>query len=381
MSSRWKTARRVLCVRLDTLGDVLMSTPAVAAIKHSLPDCSLTLLTSTAGGALADLLPDLDRFIAYDAPWMKRTAERATAEADEKLICQLAEEQFDAAVVFTAFSQSPLPAALLCYLAGIPLRAAHCRENPYQLLTDWVREREPEEQIRHEVRRQLDLVASLGYETADERLRLSVPSGASERVPSILRECGVDTRRPWLVIHPGGSAPSRRYPPELYGQIARMLQETYGMQIVFTGIEAEREIVDVARGHTPNPPPSLVGRLDLAELAALLAIAPLLLTNNTGPAHMAAALGTPVVDLYALTNPQHTPWHTPCRVLSHDVPCKNCFRSVCPFEHHRCLREVPPSAVVAAVTELLADVNLRGARASVHPWREPELVRGNMYSA
>lgn len=78
----------------------------------------------------------------------------------------------------------------------------------------------------------------------------------------------------------------------------------------------------------------------------------MLVGNNSGPAHIAAAVGTPVVDLYALTNPQHTPWMVPSRVLNHDVPCKYCYKSVCPMQHHHCLTLVEPARVVAAVQEL-----------------------------
>jgi ADP-heptose:LPS heptosyltransferase len=100
----------------------------------------------------------------------------------------------------------------------------------------------------------------------------------------------------------------------------------------------------------------LAGVLSLAETAALIRMAPIMIANNTGPAHIAAAVGTPIVDLYALTNPQHTPWHVPHRVLYHDVPCRFCYRSVCPMGHHDCLRCVEPSAVIAAAADLLAEV-------------------------
>ncbi len=93
--------------------------------------------------------------------------------------------------------------------------------------------------------------------------------------------------------------------------------------------------------------------MNLAELAALLRRAPLLISNNTGPVHVASAVGTPVVDLYALTNPQHTPWGVPCRVLSHDVSCRNCYKSICPEGHNDCLRKIPPGDVVQAALDLL----------------------------
>jgi ADP-heptose:LPS heptosyltransferase len=128
-----------------------------------------------------------------------------------------------------------------------------------------------------------------------------------------------------------------------------------GCRVVFTGGREERALVEQIQGLMSAPSISLAGELDLAELAALIARAPVLIANNTGPVHIAAAVGTPVVDLYALTNPQHTPWGVPSRVLFHEVPCRMCYKSVCPEGHHDCLRLVPPEAVVTAALELLRD--------------------------
>jgi len=85
----------------------------------------------------------------------------------------------------------------------------------------------------------------------------------------------------------------------------------------------------------------------------LIAQAQALVSNNSGPVHLAAAVGTPVVDLYALTNPQHTPWQVPARVLNRDVPCRNCLKSTCPQGHHDCLLGVPATEVTAATVQLL----------------------------
>jgi lipopolysaccharide heptosyltransferase II len=356
----WAGAERILAVRLDAMGDVLMTGPALRALAR--PGRRVTLLTSPAGAAAAALLPGLDAVIVYDAPWMKATAPRASAKPDRDLLDRLRRERFDAAVVFTVYSQNPLPAALACLLADVPLRLAHCRENPYHLLTDWVRETEPEDGVRHEVRRQLDLVATVGCHTADERMRVTVPERAAAHVRQTIRFLELDGGGPWAVVHPGASATSRRYPPGLFARACRELVRGHGVRLVFTGDEAERPLVDEVREAVDAPSECLTGELDLGELAALLAAAPLLIANNTGPVHLAAAVGCPVVDLYALTNPQHTPWLVPHRVLSHDVPCRWCYRSVCPLGHHDCLRRVPPAAVVAAALELLgARAPLRGA--------------------
>ncbi len=354
-SNKWRNARKILCVRLDAMGDVLMTGPAIRALRESAPERRITLLTSPSGASAARLLPWVDETIVYEAPWMKAPAPRSDPGPDLEMIRRLAAERFDAAAIFTVYSQNPMPAALLCYLAGIPLRLAHCRENPYQLLTDWIVETEPETRVRHEVRRQLDLAASVGCQTADERMAIRVPEQARYHVKKILDEHVIqDADCLWVVIHPGSTAPSRRYAPESFAAAARRLVVELGVRVVLTGSEAERPLIEgIQRAMGEAPSLSLAGQLDLAELAALLERAPLLISNNTGPVHLAASVGTPIVDLYALTNPQHTPWETPSRVLNHDVPCKYCYKSVCPEGHHNCLRLVDPDQVVAAAVELL----------------------------
>ena len=354
----WRDARNVLCVRLDALGDVLMSTPAIRALKESLPERKVTLLTSKSGAAVARMVPEIDDVLVYEAPWMKSSGPLAAlperAAMDLEMVDDLRAKGFDAAVIFTVYSQSPLPAALFCHLAAIPRRLAHCRENPYALLTHWVKEQEPEGFVRHEVQRQLDLVASVGCHARDARLSIAVSDAARASVRAKLTARGVDLSAPWLVAHPGATAPSRRYPAELFAEAARLIAIEYGEQVVFSGSAGERELVDGVRHAMVEPSFTLAGDLDLAELVALVAEAPLLVSNNTGPAHIAAATGTPVVDIYALTNPQHTPWRVASRVLSHDVPCRYCYRSVCPLGHNDCVRLVTPASVARAAGELLA---------------------------
>jgi ADP-heptose:LPS heptosyltransferase len=357
-SDGWDTFERVLAVRLDALGDVLMTTPALRALKAARPDRHLALLTSSAGAEVARLLPEIDQVITYDPPWMKATPERAGAEPDLAMVAELAAERFEAAAIFTVHSQSAHAAALLCHLAGIPRRLAHSRENPYQLLTEWVPEPETDGPLRHEARRQLDLVAAVGARLADDHLSLRVPAGASRRVRRLLAERGIDPQRPWLLVHPGVSASSRRYPAERWAEAARLLSEATGWPTAWSGSTNERSFVSECAAAAGGV--SVAGALDVAELAALVAIAPILATNNTGPAHIAAAVGTPVVDVYAQTNAQHAPWRVPNRVVFADVPCRGCGRSICPQGHHRCLLDVPAAAVADAILDLAAEVGLGG---------------------
>lgn len=355
--SEWEKAKNFLCIRLDSMGDVLMTTPAMRALKDSRPDRRITLLTSRSGAKIAPLIPEVDAMMVYDSPWMKATRPQVTSNLDFKIIDRLHWGCFDAAIIFTVFSQNPLAAAYMAYLAEIPLRLAHCRENPYLLLTDWVPEDDHfgQRDMRHEVQRQLDLVASIGCKTEDERLSLQVPQSLEHRLLQRLLDLGIRMHKPWVIIHPGASAPSRRYPSKNYAQVAQKLGSDFDFQVVFTGIKSETELVDEIRATMKADSFSLAGSLDIKEFSALISLAPLLISNNTGPVHIAAALGTPVVDIYALTNPQHTPWQVPNRVLYHDVPCKFCYKSVCPMSHHDCLRMVPPDAVIKSALDLLGE--------------------------
>jgi lipopolysaccharide heptosyltransferase II len=347
----WDCARDILCVRLDSLGDVLMTTPAIRALKESVPGRRVTLLTSASGAGAARLVPEIDAIIEFAAPWMK-PAPCGPAE-DARLLRLLAEKKFDAAVVFTVYSQNPLPAAYLCWLAGIPLRLAHCHENPYHLLSDWVRDPEPAAICRHEVRRQLDLVGAIGCRTQDERLSFAIPAAAKQTFSRKMRRMRISQHRPLVVVHPGATAPSRRYPAEQFRAALNALGRQADCELLFTGDETEAELIDSIRSGLDTPSHATAGALSLAELGAAIKRASLLISNNTGPVHIAAALGTPVVDIYALTNPQHTPWLVESRVLFNDVPCRYCYGSTCAQGHHACVRGIAPDRVAEAALDLL----------------------------
>jgi lipopolysaccharide heptosyltransferase II len=375
----WDSARHVLCVRLDAAGDVLMTEPALRALATSVPGRRLTLLTSSSGSQAARLIPYLDRVIVHEVPWMKSASPALSSANDLALMDRLRAQRFDGAVIFTVYTQSALPAALMCTLADVPLRAAHCRENPYRLLTDWVRETEPETRLRHEVRRQLDLVSALGCRITDDRLSVGIGAAAFRRVDRLLSE-RIDVRKRWIVMHPGASAASRRYPVDAFAAAAAKLVRTSDCQIVWTGSQQEVALVDEAQQRMVDPSHSLAGQLSFEEFAALLARAPLVISNNTSAVHLASAVSTPVVDLYALTNPQHTPWRVPSRILFEDVPCRFCYKSMCPEGHHRCLRGVAPDAVASAAMDLLERPS--GGRCFAPPSEETTcLIEDNMREA
>src|SRR5216684_1838734 len=200
---QWLEAQRILAVRLDNLGDVLVTTPALHAIKASLPHARLTLLASPVGAQVARLNPDIDDVILYEAPWMDPWHKLPQdSQREQKIIALIRERRFDGATIFTSYHQSPLPAAYFCYLADIPLRLAASIDGPGSLLT--TRHKHPE-RMMHEVERGLDLVGSIGLSPNKLDLVLKIPAVARESVFEFLCFRDVDPQCPLLVIHPGCS--------------------------------------------------------------------------------------------------------------------------------------------------------------------------------
>lgn len=356
IDERWRAARRILAVRLDNLGDVLVTGPALRGIKRSLPEAELTLLAGPVGAQVGRLHPDLHDVMVYQAPWTDPWCRLPQDSGREQaMIAALRARCFDAAVIFTSFRQSALPAAYLCYLADIPLRLAASIDGPGSLLT--TRHKHPE-RLLHEVERGLDLIGAVGLGTDERDLVLAVPAAARAALAARLAALGLAERRPLFVVHPGCSMPARTYPWQQYAEVATLLVERLGGTVVLTGAEEERELVGRVWGAVaPHARPAvhaLAGVLPFPELCALIERGDVAITNNTGPMHVAAAVRTPVVALFALTNPpeQWGPWRAPHRQLFQEVPCRLCYSRVCP-RGHECLRLVGPEQVLAATAELL----------------------------
>src|SRR5438132_2276698 len=242
IDKRWSQVKRILAIRLDNLGDVLVTTPALHAIKTSLPGAAVTLLASPVGAQVARLNPDLDDVIVYQAPWMDPWHKLPQdSQREQQMIATIRERRFDGAIIFTSFRQSPLPAAYLCYLADIPLRVAASIDGPGSLLT--TRHRHPE-RMMHEVERGLDLVGAIGLTTHEHDLVLKVSDTARAFAFDLLTTLKVDQWRPLVVVHPGCTMPARTYPREMYSQVIDLLVECLGATVVLTGADDERALLD-----------------------------------------------------------------------------------------------------------------------------------------
>ncbi len=318
MKQDWAKSKNILCIRPDNIGDVLMSSPALRALKETF-DCNITLLTSSMAAGLIPYLPEIEDVIVYDAAWVK-TNKPQSAEYFNETIQEIQKREFDAAVIFTVYSQNPMPSILLAYFSGIPLRLAYCRENPYHLLTDWVPDREPYTFIQHQVRRDLRLVESVGAFTRNKNLSLAVDDHVWPAIQRKLADLEFKPDVSWIILHPGVSEEKRRYPVPYWIETGRKLIKQYGVQLLITGTETEKELTDAIQHGIGPGSFSVAGKLNLEEFIVLIKKSPLIISVNTSSIHIAAATNTPVIVLYALTNPQHSPWKAIGKVFWYDVP-------------------------------------------------------------
>lgn len=347
----WLDARNILAVRLDNIGDVVMLGPALRAVKEASPEAQLTLLASPTGAQAVPLLPWVDSVIEWRPVWQDVGGRMAFDPVREcALIDTLAEREFDAALIFTSFSQNPHVPGYVCYLAGIPLRAGESKEFGGSALTN---ELSGAPDNLHQTERNLRLVESLGFAVRDRRLAVELSAGDRQAACGLLAMAGVRLDRPMALIHPGASAASRRYPAARYADVARSLVRS-GWQVIFTGVEREAAAINEAVRDVPGAV-AMLGNTTLAQYAAMIELATVVVCGNTLPLHLADALETPVVSLFSGTDleSQWRPRVTPHMLLRRETVCHPCHLFDCPIGQP-CL-DIPPAEVVAAIHRLCGD--------------------------
>ncbi|SHF29471.1 glycosyltransferase family 9 protein [Streptoalloteichus hindustanus] len=348
----WSRLRRVLAVRPDNLGDVVMLTPALRALRRALPvEARVDLLASPAGAAARQLLPGVDGMLVVSPSWQDASGQPEAdpvraAWREHALVKMVAARDYDAMVVFTSARQSPWPAAHVGMLAGIGVRAVHSTEFAGAVATHWVT---PPSDRYHQVDRCLHLLSALGVPDAGRELELRVPADAEVAATTALGRAGLPPGAPFALLAPGASCATRRYPAERFAVAARQLAEA-GLPTIVTGSHREDALVAqvvAAAGHSSV---RALGQVGVPVLAAIVASARVVLCNNSGCLHLADALGTPVVVAYSGSERlgDMRPRSVPAALLRRSVPCSPCRQFRCPYALE-CLDIEPDELSVAAL--------------------------------
>lgn len=374
--------RRLLVRGVNWLGDAVMSTPALQRLRQALPNTHITLLTHEKLAPLWQQQPGLDAILSF----YQGQGLRAVAQC-------LRAGSFDAALVLP---NSPR-AALEVWMARIPRRIGYARPWRSWLLTQAVTARPGQHQMHkrsaaeinrlihlpagdcriaaanaypaaaHHIHEYLDLAAALGADREPLPPRLEISAGemqqAEQTLLSTLRgptSAAAPDQRPTLLgLSPGAHyGPAKRWPAESFAAVARAVSSRSGncLWLALGGAGEEKVCSDVAR-LTGGGVVNLAGKTSLRELMALLKLCRVLLTNDSGPMHLAAALGTPVVAVFGSTAPELTgpglPGDPRHQVFKSSAPCSPCFRRACPIDL-RCLSGTTPDPVIEAVFQALA---------------------------
>lgn len=344
--------QRILVVRLDNVGDVVMLTPALRALRKTYPGAHITLLCSKAGASVAPMLPWVDDTIVHRASWQDVSGALPFDPASEQaFIANLASRGFDAAFVFTSFSQSPFPPAYACCLAGIPHRFGESKEFGGSVLTVAA---PPLPDHVHQVDRNLHLLAFAGIPADGTRMELHIPPSDAATATELLAAAGVGAGSQFVALAPGASCDARRYDASRFAEAARLLSAAISVPIVIVGTTADaaaaREIINAVPGGAVI---SLIGKTSVPGLAAVIRTASLVITNNSGPLHLADAFLRPQVVLYSGTEfeEQWRPRHSPAVLLRNPTACSPCFAFTCPYDKE-CL-DIDPVTVAGEALRLL----------------------------
>jgi heptosyltransferase-2 len=323
------------------VGDSVLALPAMETIIRNYPESEIWV---AALPWVKDLFPMSGMFtgtISLPEPKGLKTLQDAAKS--------LREASFDLGILFT----NSFASALVFYLARIPQRWGYKKDGRGLLLTKGISTRS-EENHAHQTSYYLDLLRGLGLKEFHEEYSLPINPGEKALTEEWLESLNVRIQRPLIIINPGafyGSA--KRWPAERYADLASLLQSRMRAQVLIIGSSGEIPLAEAIASRMKERPHVLAGKTSLPRLAALLSLADLFVTNDSGPMHLANVLKVPLVALFGPTEPARTgPMIQPAMIIHKGAPCWPCLYRQCPFDH-RCMMDISPEEVLQACQKLL----------------------------
>ncbi len=339
--------KRLLVIRLDRIGDVVLSTPVVQVLRQKFPHAFIAMLVRRVCQDLVQGNPYLNEVLLYD-----KEVEHRSAWSTLRFARGLRRYEFDTALMLHPSNRSHW----IPWLAGIPIRVGYDWKAK-RLLTHPLPHRK-QEGARHEALYTLDMLRLFGIEAADPRPHVPIQAAANHRIETLLSASPPDAAARLIAVHPSASCVSKRWMPERFAEVADRLIAQQKARICLVADEPDAVFAHQVASAMRHPALNLAGQLNLAELAALLRHCRLLISNDSGPVHIAAAVGTPVVDIFGRNNrglsPQRwKPLGEGHVVLHKEVGCVTCLHKECDIGF-LCLTSLSAEEVYAAAVSVLS---------------------------
>jgi len=337
--------RKVLIRSANWVGDAVMSLPAIASVRRTLPQAEIFILAKPWVAEIFEKNPLVDRVSIYQSPGIHQGL-----RGKWRLARQLKGEGFELAILL----QNAFEAALISFLAGIPHRAGYNTDGRSLILTHPVA-MTGEIKKRHQIDYYLEMVGSLGFQPASPLPSLQVSAERQEEASRWLESSGVRESQGLVGISPGATYGSaKQWFPERYAELAGRIAGSFGSRILIFGSKGDKEVATQVRQSARVPFIDLTGMTTLAQAMALIARCRLFITNDSGLMHAAAALGVPVIAIFGSTDPERTgPRGKVCRVVRRPVSCAPCLRTECP-EGRRCMGLISVDEVYEEVKAILS---------------------------
>lgn len=337
--------KRILLIRLDRIGDVVLSTPAIKALRDKFPDSYIAFMVGPHAYELVKENPYLNEVIVYD----KNSSERSFI-ASFKFARKLREKKFDTAIAL----HPTLRSHLIPFIAGIPRRIGYDRKGESFLTERVIHQKEQGE--FHEAEYVLKMLEVLGVKSSDKTLYLKVSEDSLKKMREKLLTMGVGASEKIVAIHPGASSLSKKWPIERFAEIARYLVKNFNIKIALVAGKVDAEYTKKIYKYLKSDPSyiiNLAGKTTIGELAAVLKISSLFISNDSGPVHISVAVGTPVISIFGRSDKGLGPkrWGPLGKddvVIHKNVGCNVCLAHNC-VENFKCLNAVEPEDIIEAV--------------------------------
>ncbi|MDL2269551.1 lipopolysaccharide heptosyltransferase II [Desulfosarcina sp. OttesenSCG-928-A07] len=340
-----QTIRRLLIRSTNWIGDAVMTTPAVRAIRKNFPNAHITILAKPWVAPVFEHSPDVDDILIFDAAGRHKGVFGILRLAGDLRRCR-----FDATILL----QNAIEAALITFMAKIPIRIGFDTDARRFLLTHPVH-RTPAIKAVHQTGYYLEILKGAGRFGGSPELSLTILPEERKRAREILVQEGWKGRGPLIGINPSATfGPAKQWFPERYAALADQLHAALNATIVIFGGPSDKELGCRVSGMMTSPAIDLSGKTTLRDAMAVIDLCRLFVTNDSGLMHVAAALGTPQVAIFGSTNSTTTsPFSQNSRIVRVPMACSPCMKPVCPLGHMDCMKAVSVDQVMAAAADLL----------------------------